>query len=247
MPMNIGDDEDTASRAEETVEFLVDAFETLAKQGAVKVKDEKSRLFYCTYGWWAGITRSCEALVVLRRAGLEHEAAPIVRSVLQHSLVLQWLIETGDQALDAVTEYGETHMRLLLDTLATSNWPLPDGLAPTPPPRPAVAHPLLPMLKSFDQLCRAYDAHQLYVPFRLLSAYAHPTAVSANVYLDLESGNLESRATGHTRSNIVQAAICLIQAWKVMNTVFYEDLLNAPLAEAQNRLGSEIGLWTKRP
>lgn len=169
------DDEATAQRAEKVIEQLASSLDLMSAKGSVQVHPGKGRVFVAAYGWWAFITRSSQAVLTLRRAGLEHEASPIVRAILQHGLVLQWLVDIGDSAVDAVKVYGDDNVRLLLKTMQDANWPAVPGLNLNPPPRPATPNPLVRKLKNFEELCVAYNALQLYVPFRLMSAYVHPT------------------------------------------------------------------------
>jgi hypothetical protein len=239
----IGDNEESAARAEQVITTLVGAFEALAAAGEVQVRSGAARVFTAAFGWWAGITRSSQAILTLRGAGLEHEAAPIVRSVVQHSLVLQWMVEVGDAAIDAVAEFGDNNTRLLLDTLAQANWPLPEGFYPQVPAKPPVANPLVSKVKNFEELCIRYGARQLYVTFRLLSAYAHPTATGAMAYVDHASGAPASRSTAPTRASILQTALCLAQAGHVINSLLTESPLRASLEQVDRLLGMEIRPW----
>ncbi len=246
VPMNnveIGDDEESAGRAEQAITMLVDAFEGLAAAGSVRALPGTANLFKAAFGWWAGITRSSQAVLTLRRVGLEHEAAPIVRSIVQHSLVLQWMVEVGDAAVNAVAEYGDNNTRLLLDTLAQAKWELPDGFNPEVPPRPAVPNPLVSKVKNFEELCIRYDARKLYVTFRILSAYAHPTATGALAYFDQASGTPATRSTAPRHANIVQSAICLTQTGRVMNSLLVDSPLGRSLDQVDEFLGAEFRPW----
>lgn len=246
VPMDnveIGDDEESAARAERAVTMLVDAFEGLAAAGSVQALPDTANLFKAAFGWWAGITRSSQAVLTLRRAGLEHEAAPIVRSIVQHSLVLQWMVEIGDDAITAVAEYGDNNTRLLLDTLAQAKWDLPDGFNPEVPPRPAVANPLVKKIKNFEELCTWYNARDLYVTFRLLSAYAHPTATGALAYFDQASGTPATRSTAPTRGYILQSVLCLTQTGRVMNLLLQGGPLDEILDQVDELLGAEFRPW----
>jgi hypothetical protein len=240
-----GDDERTASRAEEVIERLTNAFNDLAATGSVRVKPGKDRVFLAAYGWWAYITRSSQAVLTLRRNGLEHEALPIVRSILQHALVLQWLADTGDAAIDAVGEYGDDNTRLLLLTMNQAHWPPIPGFNITAPPKLASPNPLVSKIKNFEELCVFYNARTLYAAFRLLSSYVHPTAVGAMAYVDQAAGTLADRATGPTGPNIIQAAICLIQAGHVISQLLQGDPIRTALTKAEIYLGTRVELWER--
>ncbi len=241
------DDEATAQRAEKVIEQLASSLDLMSAKGSVQVHPGKGRVFAAAYGWWAFIIRSSQAVLTLRRAGLEHEASPIVRAILQHGLVLQWLVDVGDTAVDAVKEYGDDNVRLLLKTMQDANWPAVAGLNLNPPPRPATPNPLVTKLKNFEELCTAYNALQLYVPFRLMSAYVHPTSVGSRAYFDETSGELAARATGTAEGpRIIQTAMCLIQSGKVISQLLIDDPLAGALANAEAELGIQLALWTPR-
>ncbi len=175
------DNEETAARAIDVIAILTEGFDALADGGSVSVDHDKGLVFLTAYGWWAGITRSAQAISTLHQSGLAHESAPIVRTVLQHTLALQWLVETGDKAVAAVQEYTDDNTRKLLQTLAEANWP-PSSLTMTVPPKPVIPNPLVPKLKNFEELCIAYNTRVIYVLFRVLSVYAHPTATGARAF-----------------------------------------------------------------
>ncbi|GEM_PF-5349908 len=212
----------------------------------MQLKPGKDREFRAAYGWWVYITRSSQAVLTLRRSGLEHEASPIVRSILQHALVLQWLVEVGDAAIDAVSEYGDDNTRLLLQTMRQAIWPPIPGFNITAPPRPQSPNPLVSKIKNFEELCILYDARMLYVTFRLLSTYVHPASVGAMAYVDQPSGTLADRATGPTGPNVVQTAMCLIQSGHVISQLLQGDPLRTGLAEAEATLGTQVEVWERR-
>jgi hypothetical protein len=239
-----GADEATARRAEKVVEQLTGALEGLAAVGSIQVKPGSSRVFIVAYGWWAYLTRSGQAVLTLRRAGLEHEASPIIRSILQHGLALQWLIDTGDGAVDAIDEYGNHNIRLLLDTMTKAKWSPVPGLNMTPLPKPASPNPLVTKLKNFEELCIAYNARELYVPFRLMSAYVHPTSVGARAYFDELSGTISASAIRTTVDTlIIQTAMCMIQAGRAISQLLVDDPLSSTLSQADSTLGLQVVLW----
>jgi hypothetical protein len=239
-------DEATAGRAESVIETMTSALETLNSRGSVDIVRGRDKVFLLAYGWWAFIVRSSEAVVVLRRANLGHEASPIVRGILQHGMVLQWLVDTGDDAVDAVAEYGDDNVRKLLNTMTEAKWPPVEGLTMTAPPAPTSPNLLVHKIEDFSQLCVAYDARRLYVPFRLLSAYVHPTMVGARAYINETTVELSSIALSDDNPLVIQTAMCLIQATKVISQLFAGDPLRAAIAQAEETLGIEVGLWSPR-
>jgi hypothetical protein len=240
-------DEPTVRRAEQVIDRLVGALDELADSGSINVTTDNPHLFLIAYGWWASITRSSQAILTLRRAGLEHEASPIVRTVLQHGLALQWLVDTGEDAIAAVQEYADNNIRKLLKTMKDAKWPPIPGLDESVPAKPTTPNPLVMKLEHFEQMCTAYNAQQLYVPYRLLSAYAHSTSVSARAYIDETTGNISATAVQTTvNTMIIQTAMCLIQAGKAFSKLLDGDPLGDALAKADRNLGLTVTLWTPK-
>jgi hypothetical protein len=243
--VELRDDEATAVRSERAITILTDALEDFACRGSVRLAGSR-RVFMTAAGWWIGMTRSAQAVVVLRRAGLEHESGPIVRTILQHGLVLQWLVDGGDQAVDAVAQYGHDNLRKLLQTLSDANWELPEGFAVPVLPAPSSAlQPLVDRLKVFERLCVEYRAKHVYVLFRLLSGYAHPTSTSAMAYVDAGTDSLTSRAASPGRAHVIQTAMCLIQAGHAVSSLVADDPLRSALVDAEKALGCQITAWSR--
>jgi transcriptional regulator with XRE-family HTH domain len=240
------DDAATARRAEKVLEQLNAALDRLVSEGSIEAKPSTSeRVFHLAYGWWAFMVRSGNAVLALRRYGLEHEASPIVRTVLQHGLVLQWLVDTGDSAVDSIEQDADANVRLLLKTMAASDWPPVAGLTMTPPPMPQVRNSSVEKLRNFAALCRDYNAYQLYVPFRLLSAYVHPTSVGAMAYLDEQTGNLSPVALSTSNALVIQTAMCLIQASKAFGQLLAKNSLRDAVMRAESTLGIEVAMWSR--
>jgi hypothetical protein len=128
--------------------------------------------------------------------------------------------------------------------MTEAKWPPVEGLTMSAPPAPASQNPLVHKIEDFSQLCVAYDARQLYVPFRVLSAYVHPTMVGARTYIDETTVELSSVALGDDSPFVIQTAMCLIQATKVINQLLVDGPLRAAISQAEDLLGIEVGLWS---
>jgi transcriptional regulator with XRE-family HTH domain len=241
------DNLEAAEGAEAVIERFNAALDRLPLKTSIQSMPSTSRdLFWLAYGWWAFIVRSSDAVLVLRRSGLEHEASPIVRTILQHSLTLQWLVDTGDDAVDAVREYAESSNRQLLKTMSQSEWPPVKGLTIEMPPKRVAPGPLVTRLRNFALLCKSYNAEQLYVPLRLLSSYVHPTTVGAWAYIDDASGELSPTATSASNALIIQTALCLTQATKTFNRLLADDSLSNTIDQAEEIIGVEVEEWPRR-
>jgi hypothetical protein len=241
----IADDEPTGNRALDVIDILTGEFESLTETGQLTLTHETSHLFAAVFGWWVGINRSSQLVALAHRNQLPHESGPTVRSIIEHTLVLQWVLDEGDEALDTLMEFGDNNTRKLLDDLAKADWPLPDGVEHQAPEKPAHPHRMMGMLSNFGNLCIAYDARKLYIVYRLLSAQAHPSPQGAMAYVD-EAGTLSNHAPKQTWGALIQTAICLIQAARAINPLLKETPLSDVIARAENHLGVKIGLWTRQ-
>jgi hypothetical protein len=140
------------------------------------------------YGWWTRIVRTARAIVVLHQAELAHEASPLVRTLLHHTVALKWLVEYPDEALPAlVWEHRSEGARMLNKALERA-WDLDPDIGPKPPADKPPSG--LQYLKNTEALCGRVDMANAYVAFLSESKFTHPTAISADAYLADVEGRL---------------------------------------------------------
>ncbi len=241
----IADDEQTGRRAHEVIKKLTGEFEQLTGTGQLTINRDTRHLFTAVFGWWVGINRSSQLVALAHTHQLGHESGPNVRSIIQHTLILQWVLDEGDPALAALIEHGESNTRKLLEDLERADWPIPPDSEQEKPVRRQSPHPLMGMIDNFADLCIAYDARKLYVAYRLLSGQIHPSPQGAMAYVD-NDGMLSNHAARQTSGLLIQTAMCLIQAARSINPLLEEQPLSSSIEQAETHLGSQIGLWTRR-
>lgn len=56
------------------------------------------RITHIAHGWYMRVDRGTNAVLLLDREGMEEEAAPIRRSIIEHVVGLRWLVAEGNQA-----------------------------------------------------------------------------------------------------------------------------------------------------
>ncbi|GHH43950.1 hypothetical protein [Lentzea cavernae] len=88
-------DQSARGRAVGTIRILVSAFGDVTGAGEVTVPNEHADVFIAVYGWWAWVCRSSRLVLLAHEADLGHEAAPNVRTILEHTLVMQWVADVG--------------------------------------------------------------------------------------------------------------------------------------------------------
>lgn len=162
------------------IEELISLYETLP---ATEVDVENARLMQVAHGWTAQIFRFAKSILVLADSGFGHEADVIARSMLEYTVILHWVLEVGDDAVDALMS---EHQRSLK---AASKKADPDlGL-----PMEAIQEILSvevrevdeqDTLRWFEGVCRELGVESnLYVVYRVMCAVAHPTISAAAAYL----------------------------------------------------------------
>lgn len=239
---DLADDEATAKRARDVIDRLVAVFDRISGAESVPFREPTQDLIPVVFGWWARINRTSEAVALLYDNGLAHEGAPIVRSIMQHTMAMQWLIDAGDPALEAVHEYGEDHLRNLVDSVEKAAWQLPETVSALP--KPPKKNPLVNELKNFEQMCQRYE-YGMHTVFRVLSAYSHPTDRSAVAYYYQQSGE-PARLSGHSVVEpyryIIQTAISLIQSGLCVDGLLDSEPLSNNLRTAAEHLGIPLEL-----
>lgn len=241
QPPVIADDEATGRRALDAIKIIYDAYADLTNAGKVVVQAETSHLFFVVFGWWARVNRSGLLVALAHEAGLDHESGATVRVIMQHVLTMQWVIDTGDEALIAIDEHGDDNKRRLLHHVSKAGWDLPVGANTEVPPTPEAPHHLKATFKNFADLCHVYDAGILYIPYCLLSSEIHPSRQGAQIYID-NTGTLNSQSVNHTYGPLIQTAICLIQAAHTIKPLLAHDQLDSVIVTAEKRFGSPIDL-----
>lgn len=142
------------------------------------------------FGWWMRILRTAKGVGRMHAADLSQEASPLLRTILHHTAALEWLRRCPDEVLQALKHEHARRRQSLSQKAKARDWDL-KGTTLGPPPRENKP-PGLVYLDRFEKLCEHIEVPNLYVAYMVESTYAHASALSADVYLDLD-------ARGHTR------------------------------------------------
>ncbi|WP_439659376.1 DUF5677 domain-containing protein [Lentzea sp. HUAS TT2] len=223
------------------IKVLVGAFDDIVAAGRLVVPAEKEQLVTAVFGWWSWINRSCKLVLLAHEAGLAHESIPGTRSIVEHSLVLQWVVDVGADALATVDAVDEERRRKLYDELVAVGSPVPDDV--TRPER--TTHPLQAYVSNFARLCAAYGAKDLYLRYRMMSTHIHPTAKGAEAYV------LDGRPGGQPVVDLFEVfievtAVCVAQAALAINSLLSDEALSGAINDAQELLGVTIERPTLR-
>jgi hypothetical protein len=215
-------------RAELTIQRLfadANALENMQAPG------EAAAAAMVAYGWWMRCVRTAEAIRVLHRGGLGHEAAPLVRTLLHHELALLWLAQEPEIAIEALTYQAYAEANKLGSGMSKRNWVVPgiDQMPKKPKgPRPAG----MELLDRVELLGEQVGRPHHYVPYRLESTYVHPSALGAQVYLAAADGQIQIRNESKVEATPLQVtARALIRATQTLAALTRDETI-AQLAEA---------------
>lgn len=248
-PDEFADDVETARRASEAIQVMVSALDAMdSTSGSVMAPGVSPRVFPIAYGWFAAAVRNSQLIALAHQHGLRHECAANARLILQHTLALQWLVEGGEPAAEAVEDAQHRQMHALIKEVVDTGWPVPAGLAmPSGSPPPKKGH-LAHEFDNFKAMCALYDGGpQLYVPYKLTSSNAHPSYTGAMAYLVPESGQLSTTAVTDTYAHLVDSTRCLIQAGHAFAPLLADAAMVDAVRRAEAVLGMQFGLWRRLP
>ncbi len=203
------------------------------------------RCLQVAYGWCAEIHRLARAVVLLLDQELGHEARPLVRVLLEHTVTLHWLVEAGDGAAEAVLAKHERSMQKLRKD-AEGGPLLPSSLL-------ALAKsgeiPILredQALRDFRSICKDLSLlNTLYAVFRLESAYVHPSWAGAAAFMAGDSDHPALRPTPSIPTDgLVQlVAACLVWASHDLDSL----LAGHPWRQRLEQIAAELGVLPHLP
>jgi hypothetical protein len=189
-------------------------------------------VFTVGYGWYMRVRRTADAGRLLSDAGLDHEAAPLIRSMIEHAVALLWLADARD---DAVTVLRRLHqhwagnVKTALNT--TSGWTVDPAMLDVflAADIPTTSQD---RLAAFKHRCEHYGHQNLYVAWLSETQESHPTLLTANAYvaeLDVDRGVLRDAAR---RNNaVLRATPLLLIATDTMNSILPGEPWTAALGE----------------
>lgn len=180
-----GDDRSRDSIAAELIRNLGTVASSL---GSIAVPSGLEAAALLGYGWWLRVIRSSDAIRVLHESGHDHEASPLLRTVLHHAAALEWLRLAPEQVVEAVSYEHQVRRRKLYQKAMSRQWDLASIRIgpPSAAPRPAS----LDLLERFEKLADRVGTPNMYVAYMLESGYAHPSGIGSDAYVDDVDGKV---------------------------------------------------------
>ena len=168
----------------------------------------------CIWGIYAQIHRFGRAAVTLMDGGMGQEAIILVRTMLEYTILLHWIVERGIDGVDALLANQQKRISAWLEHADGTSLVVPSEL------KAELTSGYLKIdetktVKAFEQVCKEIDAQDLYAVYGIHSLFVHPTITTSNVYCDTAGGRarltLEPNGDGHA-ANISLITHCLIWA-----------------------------------
>ena len=190
------------------------------------------------FGWWLRVLRTAEGILLMHDAGLSHEASPLLRTVLHHTVAIEWLRQNSEEVLEAL-HYEHALRRQTVGQKATErNWDL-DGVKLGPPPRGDKPEGLK-YLSQFEKLCDRVGAPDVYMAYKVESTYAHASGLSADTYVELDdSDRLELRVPAKADGADLKATAILAA---IATNTLGESINDVRLTRAAGAVGEQFSV-----
>lgn len=196
---------------------------------------DTAKLLGCAWGLYCQIHRHAQAAVLLHDNAMEHEAGIMARVMMEHTVVMHWIVERGDKGVDALLANQAKRMGTWLHRTTTkSSLSVPDEIA-------SLLRESLKdfqeteALKQFDKICSEVRTEDLYAAYGYLSSFVHPTTTTSNMYCDT-SGNLTLSPLQRDEDYISLVASCLIWTERDLDRL----IPGSPKAEGLGKLASSV-------
>lgn len=252
---NLANDQKTGELARATATSLLKAAESVVATG-LSVPAAKVRVLGPVYSWWRLTCRTAEAALLLTEQGFTIEAAPLVRNVFNHAYAINWLVDNGDAAVDALVARGDDEREKLCEKLEKTGWPdaaelraaldLAAAQRSALPARTAseqeLHRKLKHELKNFYDMLERYDVAEVYPVYSHLSSLSHTTVATASAYVEpMDDGTLQVRqnAAKLGDADVIQLAVALLQAAGAVSPLIEGDPLRPSIDQALADLGLE--------
>lgn len=210
---------------------LLDLYPALT---TLRLREGHKKSAHLAHGWYQRVRRSCEALIGLDELGHGAEAAPIRRTIIEHSVALRWLADEGDGVLDAMAlEHADRAKRIKKATRA-ANWTSVDQ------------HEIQAVIDEIDEESRDHTMEKFkYFSEQnkdqgVLAAYlaevgrTHATYQSAVDYIELDQVGLRAESRVEI-DNLKMAADLLLDATVRFHSMFEDPLWAGALTVLSGR------------
>ena len=194
-----------------------------------------ARKLSVTWGLYCQVHRFARAAMTLADNGMGHEGAVMCRAMLEHTVVLHWIIARGDDGIDAMHANQSKQMKKWLEKIKNTTLEVPQEIAEYI----TASFEGIDETKAasiFSDICKQVGCEDLYGVYGIWSQTVHPSVTTSNVYIDSASGALQLAPRRAHTADVSLVAHCLIWAQRA-----FDRLLPDPArARGLNHLAGAI-------
>lgn len=237
-PPNVTSSRDIADPAkfEPTLDKLLALYPDALDRGVMPPARSTHRVSsLLAHGWYMRSHRTAQALVLLEKAGFNGEAAPLRRSITEHSVALVWLAEEGDRILATLAGGHAFSVGKHRQALEDAQWTEHDleelAAIETQIMEDASRDRSNDRLLRYKELHAAYGADDQLVSWLAETFRSHATFQSANDYLEPDTRALAQKSLVEVSGTVI-ATIELLRATLAFSDVFDPSPWERELQEA---------------
>ena len=178
--------------------------------------EDSAKMLSVTWGLYCQVYRLARASILLADNGMGQEGIVLKRVMLEHTIVLHWVIVRGGDGVEAIRANQSKQMRKWLDKTKDTTLEVP----------PEIAGEITATFVGIDEakatgffsdICHQVGCEDLYAVYGIWSQTVHPSLATSNAYIDQTSGALRLTPTHDHSSNVMLVAHCLIWAQRALD------------------------------
>jgi hypothetical protein len=143
--------------------------------------------------------------------GMDQEGLVLVRVMLEHTIMLHWIVERGDDGIDAMHANQSKQMTRTFDRASGTAMEVPEAIAG----EITASFDGVDETKAasnFSKISGEVGCGDLYWVYGILSQSVHPSVSTSNAYIEPESGALRLTPRLGYPASVQMIAHCLIWA-----------------------------------
>ena len=175
-----------------------------------------ARRLAVTWGLYCQVHRFARAAMLLADNGMGQESTVLHRVMLEHTIVLHWIIARGDDGIDAMLANQSKQMRKWLEKTRDTTLEVPQAIAG----EITASFDGIDETKAasiFSDICGQVGCGDLYGVYGIWSQTVHPSMSTSNAYIDPASGALQLTPRSSHPANVQLVAHCLIWAQRAFD------------------------------
>ena len=168
--------------------------------------------------------------------GMDQEGIALVRVMLEHTIMLHWIVERGDDGIDAMRANQSKQMTRTFDRARGTAMEVPEAIAG----EITASFDGVDATKAasnFSKICGEVGCGDLYWVYGILSQSVHPSVSTSNAYIEAASGALRLTPRLGYPASVQMIARCVIWAQRALDRLVPDPAR----AQGLEKLASAIG------